>query len=223
MNKDITRRIIQVIVILIIQLSILILAAGDYKWTWLFVFIAISIVILVINYMVLPDDVIKERGRKKANVKTWDKAISGINAFPSFGLYIVSGLDHRFAWTGDLPLYVHLLGLFMLFLGSMLFTWSMVSNSFFSTMVRIQKERNHKVATSGPYRYVRHPGYVGFIVMSISTPLLLGSLYALICSGMTMVLMILRTVLEDKTLSSELDGYKEYKSQVRYKLIPFVW
>ena len=90
-------------------------------------------------------------------------------------------------------------------------------------MVRIQIERGHKVAINGPYKYIRHPSYVGFIVMVLATPLSLGTLYALLMSGITIILLIIRTSLEDKTLKNELDGYLEYSNKVKFKLIPFIW
>jgi len=108
-------------------------------------------------------------------------------------------------------------------LGQGLFTWGMVSNKFFSTAVRIQTDRDHTVASGGPYRYVRHPGYVGYITASFATALALGSLWALIPAGLTMCLLVVRTALEDQTLQDELDGYKEYAQQVRYRLLPGVW
>ncbi len=99
----------------------------------------------------------------------------------------------------------------------------MVSNKFFSTMVRIQSERGHSIAAEGPYKYVRHPGYVGYIFMILATPIVLGSLYALISSLFVMIIFIVRTILEDKTLLDELEGYEEYSHRVKYKLIPFIW
>ena len=90
-------------------------------------------------------------------------------------------------------------------------------------MVRIQKEREHQVATTGPYKIIRHPGYVGFILMSLATPILLGSLYGLIMSVFVVVILIIRTTLEDRTLKNELTGYLEYSKKVKYRLIPFIW
>ncbi len=98
----------------------------------------------------------------------------------------------------------------------------MVSNKYFSTMVRIQNERDHKVAIEGPYKFVRHPGYVGFIVMVIATPIALGSLYALSMSVIVSIIFVIRTSLEDKTLKKELIGYQEYSKIVKYRLIPFI-
>ena len=99
----------------------------------------------------------------------------------------------------------------------------MTTNAFFSEGVRIQKERGHVVTTTGPYRYVRHPGYVGSILVHLGTPLLLGSLWALIPSGVLVVLFVMRTYLEDKMLMDELPGYKIYAQQTLARLFPGVW
>jgi protein-S-isoprenylcysteine O-methyltransferase Ste14 len=99
----------------------------------------------------------------------------------------------------------------------------MASNKFFSTAVRIQMDRSHTVASGGPYRYVRHPGYVGYIISWFATSLALGSLWALILVGLVMCLFVIRTALEDKTLLEELDGYQDYAKQVRYRLLPGIW
>jgi protein-S-isoprenylcysteine O-methyltransferase Ste14 len=97
------------------------------------------------------------------------------------------------------------------------------SNAFFSQIFRIQKERGHTVATGGPYRFVRHPGYVGTILFEIATPIMLGSWWALIPGGLSALLYLVRTALEDKALLDELDGYKEYAQKVRYRLLPGIW
>lgn len=223
MNKDIFRRIVQVISILLIQCFILFACAGTLKWNWAWIFISTGVIILVINYLVLPREVMEERGKKKRNVKRWDKILMTINTIPILGIYILSGLDYRFNWSGDLPVIIHVTGLVILFLGSMLFTWSMVSNKFFSTMVRIQGERGHSIAAEGPYKYVRHPGYVGFILMAMATPVALGSIYALSMSFLVLIIFIIRTALEDKTLLRELEGYEGYSQKVKYRLFPFIW
>ncbi len=107
--------------------------------------------------------------------------------------------------------------------GNALFTWSMMSNKYFSTLVRIQIERNHTVSTGGPYSFVRHPGYVGYILFNFATPFILGSLWALIPAGTVFILLVIRTGLEDRTLKKELDGYKEYAKRVKYRLVPGIW
>ena len=99
----------------------------------------------------------------------------------------------------------------------------MVANAFFVATVRIQTDRNQMVISSGPYRYVRHPGYAGTILLHLAMPFMLNSLWALIPAGLIVLVLIVRTALEDKTLHDELLGYKEYAARVRYRLLPGVW
>ena len=101
--------------------------------------------------------------------------------------------------------------------------WAMFSNRFFSSIVRIQAERGHAVVTGGPYRFVRHPGYVAFILQSPATALLLGSLWALVPAGLAGALLAVRTALEDRMLRAELAGYGEYAEAVRWRLVPGLW
>jgi protein-S-isoprenylcysteine O-methyltransferase Ste14 len=96
-------------------------------------------------------------------------------------------------------------------------------NRFYSRFVRIQKERGHVAVSDGPYRYIRHPGYLGQIIFSLASGLALSSLWALIPGSLFAVLLVVRTALEDRTLQEELVGYKEYSQRVRYRLIPYLW
>jgi protein-S-isoprenylcysteine O-methyltransferase Ste14 len=175
--------------------------------------------------LILPrnPELVAERGAPKENVKAWDKTISGLSGLAGLLALVVAGLDVRFAWSPPLALAMQLAGLVLLVLGYALFSWAMVSNPFFSTQVRIQEDRGHVVASAGPYQYVRHPGYVGWIILNLGTPLLLGSPWALIPGALSGLLMAVRTALEDKTLQAELDGYRDYATRVRYRLLPGVW
>ena len=200
MSKNIVKRVIQVLFSFILTGVIMFMSAGTIAWKWAWALICANILILAINFFVLPTEVIEERGRKKENVKKWDRILTAVSIVPYFGLYIVAGLDYRFYWSPELDSGVHATSLLCYFLGSMLATWAMVSNRFFSTMVRLQTDRGHQVATGGPYRFVRHPGYVGFIVTGMAVPLILGSLYALPVSALSAVILVIRTALEDETL-----------------------
>jgi len=135
----------------------------------------------------------------------------------------VAGLDERFGWSHQITPVIHLIGLTFYGLGQGLFSWAMASNKNFSTAVRIQMDRGHTVATSGPYRYIRHPGYMGYIVSSLGMALALGSLWAIIPAGLIACFLVVRTVLEDRTLQDELPGYKDYAQGVRYRLLPGIW
>lgn len=223
MNTNVIRRLVQVFLTLFIQGVILFAAAGTLFWKWAWILLLLSVVTLIINLLVIPVELIEERGRLKKDAKKWDKVLTSINIVPTILLYVCSGLDYRFNLTGNVNILINIAGLVLSFSGAMLFTWSMISNKFFSTQVRLQTDRKHTVATGGPYRFVRHPGYVGYITMSFATPMALGTLWGLIFTGITGILLIIRTALEDNTLKRELAGYDEYAEKVKYRLIPFLW
>jgi protein-S-isoprenylcysteine O-methyltransferase Ste14 len=199
------------------------ISAGRLDWVWPWAYLGVGLVILAINALILPPELVAERGQPRENVKEWDKTITTLTLFPILALLIVAGLDERFGWSPELAVAIHLIGLAFIALGQGLFSWAMASNKFFSTAVRIQMDRDQTVASGGPYRYVRHPGYVGMIVSLLATALAFGSLWALIPAGLAAVLLVVRTALEDKTLREELDGYEQYATQTRYRLLPGVW
>ena len=111
----------------------------------------------------------------------------------------------------------------LILLGYSIVYWAMWTNDFFSSRVRIQTDRGQYVVTNGPYRFVRHPGYVGAIIFLPASALLLGSIYALIPVAIDIFLLIIRTYLEDLTLQKELPGYTDYVKKVRFRLIPCIW
>lgn len=223
LKKDIKKRFLQIALVWLITSLLLFVSAGTLNWLWAWIFIAIYPIYTFINLRILPKELIAERGKAKVNQKKWDKTITKLIILPSVITPIIAGLDIRFNWTGEINLYIHLAGLFFYILGNFIVTWSMASNKFFSTVVRIQTDREHSVASSGPYKYVRHPGYVGIILNLMSSPLIFGSIWSLIPSFFGASLFVLRTALEDKTLKMELDGYKEFSGNVRFRLIPGVW
>lgn len=223
MNKNILRRFAQILVSLVIQWLCIFISAGTLEWQWPWILLALSIMILIINGFLLPPELIEERGKKKEDAKGWDKVLTKIGIIPWLGVPVIAGLDYRFAWSGHLHVCIYIAGLILYFASSMFATWSMVSNKFFSTMVRIQIDRDHHVASRGPYRFIRHPGYLGFILMMTAMPLALGSLYALTMSACSAILFIVRTAMEDATLKMELQGYADYAKKVRYRLVPYIW
>lgn len=166
---------------------------------------------------------IEERSQIKEGAKGWDKVIGGINVVFGLAILVVAGLDLRFAWAGHVRLWVQIVAFVLLALSYALFAWAMVSNKFFSTVVRIQKDRGHSVQSGGPYAIVRHPGYVSLLVSYLTIPLALDSLWAFLLAFFLLIGVIVRTFLEDRTLQNELEGYKEYAHHVQYRLIPGVW
>jgi len=160
----------------------------------------------------------------KSDVKRWDKILSPLMSFSvGFPMVIVAGLDHRFSWTTLFALWVNLVGLLLVGLGYAVAIWAMIVNSFFSTVVRIQKERGHVVCVTGPYRIIRHPGYAGNLLALFGIVMALDSLWALIPAIAALVIVLIRTTLEDQTLRAELPGYREYTCRVRYRLFPGIY
>jgi protein-S-isoprenylcysteine O-methyltransferase Ste14 len=159
----------------------------------------------------------------KRGGKRWDTAIMGIVGLGTIARCIVAGLDVRHGWTTGMLWAFQALALVIAALSYALVVWATGSNAYFSLTVRIQKERGHAVATGGPYRFVRHPSYVGGILFELAAPILLGSWWALIPGMLNAILFVVRTALEDKTLQAELDGYQDYAARVRYRLLPGVW
>jgi len=205
---------------------LLFLAAGRLDWMSAWVFLALGTVVFFTAglYVVRKNpEVVNERGKGAQGAKTWDRILTSIYALFLFAIYVVAGLDAgRFQWSA-VPIIVQGLGGFGIVVGLLLIYWAMLANPFLAQVVRIQDERGHQTVSSGPYRYVRHPMYVGILVEYGATPLLLGSWLALIPFAIAGALLVLRTSLEDKTLLAELSGYSEYAQRVRFRLVPGVW
>lgn len=226
LKRAVRRRLMQICAQYALVAVILFASAGQLDWPMAWAFLCVNVGILAINAAVLlprNPELIAERGQMKKDAKAWDKWLAVPMTLFLLAVLVVAGLDRRFGWTPELGLPVQIAALALVGLSQGLFTWAMTSNKFFSSVVRIQKERGHTVVSSGPYRYIRHPGYAGSIVTLLTMPPAVGSLYALIPAGLAILSFVVRTVLEDRTLQAELDGYQEYVERVRYRLVPGVW
>ena len=158
------------------------------------------------------------------NAKAWDKVLAPLMAVSiGFPMVIVAGLDHRYGWSPEFPLWLIVLGFILISLGYAFAAWALAENRFFSSVVRIQTDRGHVVCDSGPYRIVRHPGYAGNIPPLLGIALSLGSVWTLIPAAVALIIAVIRTVLEDQTLQDELPGYPDYARRVRYRLIPWIY
>lgn len=213
----------------IFTLGVLFLSAGSLQWWegWAYTGMILFVLVLSRSLILLKNpDMAKERAEagQKEDVKAWDKILVPLIAIygPLVSL-IIAGLDERFGWTPDLPDYLQIIALCVIFLGTMVSTWAMVVNRFFSSHVRIQTDRGHTVISAGPYRVVRHPGYAGGIFAWIATPVFFSSYWVVIPTVAVILLTIIRTALEDRTLKEELPGYREYTERVRYRLLPGIW
>jgi protein-S-isoprenylcysteine O-methyltransferase Ste14 len=201
-------------------------SAGRIDWwaawagiaVWIAFYVAMDILLLRFN-----PELMAERLNPPKRAKSWDRAIMSIFRLTTLVRYILAGLDQRYGWTDGFPVAAQLAGLIVCVLSYALLAWAMTSNTFFSQIMRIQSEREHTVVTRGPYRYVRHPAYIGMILFEPAMSTLLASWPAIIAGGLCSVLLILRTALEDRTLQAELPGYVDYAHRVRYRLVPGIW
>jgi protein-S-isoprenylcysteine O-methyltransferase Ste14 len=167
--------------------------------------------------------IIAARGRWHRDTKRFDKVYVALSAPLAFPLPAVAGLEAgRFGWT-SLPQWTLYGGALLFLFGGVIVGWTMAVNPYLETTVRIQSERGHKVITSGPYRFIRHPMYAGGLLQLVAVPLVLGSRWAFAVAGASGALLLWRTILEDRTLVRELDGYREYALGTRYRLLPGIW
>ena len=168
-------------------------------------------------------ELLRERLGPRKGAKPWDMAIMSLLGLTQLARYIIAGLDQRFNWTGGFPFTIQIIVLILCALGYALVVWSTATNAYFSQIVRIQTERGQTVVSSGPYDFMRHPAYSGALLYELAASVLLASWWSLIPAGFSILLLITRTILEDRLLQNELTGYKDYSRKVRYRLLPGVW
>ena len=225
-TSGIIKRLIQVACLFAVLATILFTSSGQPGWLWAWVYLGISITGTLVNTLLLiqrSPETIAERG-KTGIEHNWEKLIGGLWAIAYFfALPLVAGLSQRFEWTGDLSLTAHLTGSLLFAGGLALVSWAMIGNAYFVTTARIQTERHQHICHTGPYRWIRHPGYLGAILQGLAAPLLFGTPWASIPGALSAFLMIVRTVKEDGMLRQGLEGYGNYTEQVRYRLLPGIW
>jgi protein-S-isoprenylcysteine O-methyltransferase Ste14 len=226
-KQGVIRYVIQNILFILLQAVCLFLSAGSLVWGYAWIYLgvvtinqALAVIVLIHTNPAL----LGERARIQDDIKRWDRPLAGYMAlYGVWFILIVAGLDQRFGWSSQVSVWVQIFALVLMGLGSGLTIWALSANKYFSGYMRIQKERGHTVAKTGPYQFVRHPGYLGAIIFYLSTPLLLGSLWAYIPVGFYVIVVLIRTSLEDRALQQELDGYQVYTKVVRYRLVPGIW
>jgi protein-S-isoprenylcysteine O-methyltransferase Ste14 len=204
------------------------LISGLWDWWEAWVYAIVSILGFIVSRVIAGrrnSDLIVERSRytQHEDAKSWDKTLSPLVGLGGGLIPLVAGLEARFGWSDTFSLGVELLALAAIVAGYALSSYALIENRFFSGIVRIQTERGHVVVSSGPYRWIRHPGYAGGLINYLSTPFFLDSIWALLPALFLTVVLMIRTSLEDKTLQEELPGYREYAGRVRYRLLPGVW
>ena len=188
--------------------------------------IAYTVILMVVVRILFRNrlGVLQERMSPGEGIKGWDRIFWFFYNFFCLVFFFVAILDGgKYLWTGELPWLVYVIAYAVLIASTAMIVWPMYVNPFFSTRVRIQKERGHHVITDGPYKYMRHPGYLAIFFLFPSFSVALGSLWSLPIVAVIIVTVVIRTYLEDKTLKRELPGYEEYAKKVKYRLFPGLW
>src|SRR5210317_1450363 len=223
------RQWIRLVVAYLLIPLILLICGGDLGW-WQAWFYSLLILAAGIGGRMWAEHrhpgITAERQNKQSfhNAKTWDKVLAPLMAVSLvFPMVIVAGLDHRYNWSPEFPLWLSAAGFIFIAFGYTFAAWALAENRFFSSVVRIQMDRWHVVCDTGPYRFVRHPGYAGNILALFGIVLALGSVWTLIPAAVASFIAVIRTALEDQTLQEELPGYRDYARRVRYRLIPWIY
>jgi len=203
--------------------------AGRVDILGFWIYIATAILYQIVSLLIIVPrhpayvDLDEARKARPSNVKAWDKVVLWVLAGVTFVMYGLAALDLGHLHIGQLPVWLAIPGVALYIASSMLNQWAMLHNPHFERAVRIQHERGHRVASTGPYSYVRHPGYLGSALFYVAFPLMSGSVLAWCGGALGIIGVLVRTSLEDKTLRKELAGYTEYARAVRYRLVPYVW
>jgi protein-S-isoprenylcysteine O-methyltransferase Ste14 len=212
---------------MLILVLCLFLPAGTWAWArgWLFLGVLLASSTRLTFYLLrVNPDVIAGRLNRHERWRPWDLLLILLVGLPAMlAIPIVSALDDgRYGWS-HMPWWGCALGYALLLVGFAGLAWAMAMNRFFEPCVRIQTDRGHRVIETGPYRIIRHPGYIFGFAFFLGIPLALCSWWGLIPAMIMSALLVVRTVLEDRTLQNELPGYREYAERVRYRLVPGVW
>jgi len=202
----------------------------SWRWDWweAWVYAIICVLGFAISRLLAARrhlDLLAERARfmRHENAESWDKLLAPLVGLGGGLIPLVAGLDALFDWSPMFNLTVKILSLLIILAGYTLAAYALIENRFFSGMVRIQTDRGHHVVSSGPYRWVRHPGYAGGLLTYLATPLFLDSGWAFLPAVFLTIALVIRTELEDRTLQDKLEGYRDYAWHVRYRLLPGVW
>jgi protein-S-isoprenylcysteine O-methyltransferase Ste14 len=222
------RVILQLLFFIVLIPFLPLLISWHWDWWEAWVYAILSILSFVVSRLLVArrhPDLIAERARtlQHENVQAWDKKLAPLMGLGGILVLLIAGLDARLDWSPAFSLPVKILALVLILAGYALSSYALIENRFFSGMVRLQTERGHQVVTGGPYRWIRHPGYAGALLVSLVTPLFLDSALAYFPVLFTFGLYITRAALEDKFLQDKLEGYREYAQAVRYRLLPGIW
>jgi protein-S-isoprenylcysteine O-methyltransferase Ste14 len=222
------RVILQMLIMVVLAPFLPLLISRHWDWWEAWAYGLICVIGFAISRLLVArrhPDLIAERARmlQHEDAASWDKTLAPLLGIASLLILVIAGLDALYGWSPAFSLPINILALIFILASFVLSSYALIENRFFSGMVRIQTDRDHQVVSSGPYRWMRHPGYAGGLLTYLATPFFLDSRWAILAASFTLIVLVIRTRLEDKTLQEQLPGYREYAQRVRYRLLPGVW
>jgi protein-S-isoprenylcysteine O-methyltransferase Ste14 len=223
-----SRVIFQILFFIIIIPLLPLLISRRWNWWEAWIYGLLSILSFIASRVLAAQrhpDLIAERARytQHQDAAPWDKCLAPLMGLAGILVLLIVGMDELLRWSPSFGTPVKIIALVIMVAGYILTSYALVENRFFSGMVRLQTDRGQRVVSSGPYRWVRHPGYAGALLVYLVTPLFLDSALAYLPVMLTLGFYVTRTYLEDQFLHEELEGYHEYAMRVRYRLLPGIW
>lgn len=209
----------------LVFVAVVLVSAGRLTVWQAWVYAGISLALNLGQRMVLRGnpELAKERARPGSDAQPWDRALLGIGLLLTLATLVTAGLQLRYLGGPSLSIAWFVVGVLLSLVGAILFLWALRENTFFSAVVRIQTDRRHAVCTTGPYRFVRHPGNLGMAIGTLGLPLLFQSTWSFVPAGLFVATLLARTHLEDALLTKQLDGYRDYREHTKFRLVPGLW
>ncbi len=225
-NSTTVKLVFQILISLVLLGGLIFLPAGTLQWPAAWWFLGLFGVEMIIGFALLlranPEIITARQKMTAEGTQSWDVPIMIGQIIGLLAIAPLAGLDFRWG-GGQFPFWLIIIGNLMFGFGFALMLWAQAVNRHFEPSVRIQTDRDHKVISDGPYAYVRHPGYVAATFLAVGMALALGSLWALVPAVIVKLLLLYRTVREDRLLQEELNGYAEFARNTRYRWVPGVW
>jgi protein-S-isoprenylcysteine O-methyltransferase Ste14 len=220
--------ILQLLIFIVFIPFLPLLISRHWAWWEAWVYAVIGILNFAVSRVLAArrhPDIIAERARtfQHPDAKNWDKQLAPFLGLGGIIVLVVAGLDELLSWSPAFNLPLKILSLLIILAGHALGSYALIENRFFSGTVRLQSDRGHQVVSSGPYRWIRHPGYAGALFAYLVLPIFLDSSWAFLPTVFTILLLVVRTQLEDKFLQVQLEGYRDYVKRVRCRLFPGIW
>lgn len=217
---------IRMLIYLTITTVIIFLIAGDWGWMGAWWYVGLQLVNTIFKGILLVaghPELLERRKQMGEGTPRWDKVLAPLMATSTLVISFTCALGHRFGQAWQRPLWLLVLALVVATAGHFITIFSMRRNAFFEGTVRLQGDQNHQVVSEGPYRWVRHPGYVGVMLYNLAVPVVMASLWGFVGVGLFLIVLVWRTAKEDKFLQDSLPGYAEYARQTRWRLVPGIW